>query len=187
MLLSQSDPGREDVEPAPIRARNSVDVLLRTQQQAALALSAMADGKANIILTITSVVLTLSVSQFGNEQFQTTAFVGSGFSLVALMLAIVAVLPVRGSTGRELARKRSVPGSALFFGYVAELPLERYWGELSNVLADDADLYEAVAANLHAQANVLRHKYRYLRASYLVFLVGAVSAAVVGSFDIVVR
>ena len=166
--------------PEPLVARHSIDLLLRTQQQTELQLSAMADGKANIILTITSVVLTVSVTQLGSDRFRETALVGSAFALIALVLAVLAVLPRGGTGGRAPRRGNNEPSSRLFFGHAASVSAEQHWVELRALFTDDEALYRAVADGLHAQALVLAHKYRYLRASYVVFLAGAVTAAMVG-------
>lgn len=173
-------------EPAQVRARGSVDYVLRTQQQAALMLSGMADGKANIILTITSVVLTVSVAHLGDGRFGRMALVGSAFALLALLLAVIAVLPARGAGGRDPRAVLGKRRSPLFFGRAAGMSPDAFWVMLSDVLAEDQRLYESIALDLHEQAEVLAHKYRYLRASYLVFLVGALAAALVGFLDLVV-
>ncbi|MET0230446.1 MAG: hypothetical protein ABW186_05885, partial [Rhodanobacteraceae bacterium] len=49
-----------------IPERNTGDVLPRTAQQHHVALSSMADTKANIIITVSSIVLTLSLGRIGD-------------------------------------------------------------------------------------------------------------------------
>jgi len=50
---------------AGVTARTSVDNLLRTAQQHHVSLSLMADTKASILITISSIVLTVALSRSG--------------------------------------------------------------------------------------------------------------------------
>src|SRR6478672_2995404 len=78
---------------AAIPERNTGDVILRTTQQHHVALSTMADTKANIIITVSSIVLTLSIGKLDQPELRTSVIVLMGFTLLALLLAILAVLP----------------------------------------------------------------------------------------------
>src|SRR5690349_6264544 len=78
---------------AAIPERNTGDVILRTTQQHHVALSSMADTKANIIITVSSIVLTLSLGRMGEPALRTSVLTLTGFTLTALLLAILAVLP----------------------------------------------------------------------------------------------
>ena len=50
--------------------RNTGDAILRTAQQHHVALSSMADTKANIIITVSSIVLTLSLGRIGDAELR---------------------------------------------------------------------------------------------------------------------
>ena len=78
---------------ARIPERNTADNLLRTAQQHHVALSSMADTKANIIITVSSIVLTLSLGRASDPELRVGVLILAGFTLVALLLAILAVLP----------------------------------------------------------------------------------------------
>ena len=78
---------------AHIPERNTADVILRTTQQHHVALSTMADTKANIIITVSSIVLTLSLGKMDQADLRSSVLVLTVFTLLALLLAILAVLP----------------------------------------------------------------------------------------------
>ena len=78
---------------ARIPERNTGDNLLRTAQQHHVALSGMADTKANIIITVSSIVLTLALGRMGDPELRVSVLILAAFTLVALLLAILAVLP----------------------------------------------------------------------------------------------
>jgi hypothetical protein len=163
---------------ARIPERNTGDNLLRTAQQHHVALSGMADTKANIIITVSSIVLTLSLGRMDQPELRVSALTLAAFTLVALLLAILAVLPKY----RPLKLKDGVlpPGfNLLFFGHFAELPRERYLAEMSRALQPDGSPYAVWANDVYSLGLYLaRHKYRYLRYSYLFFLTGFVLACV---------
>ena len=159
-----------------IPERNTGDNLLRTAQQHHVALSGMADTKANILITVSSIVLTLSLGRMGEPSLRTSVLILDGFTLVALLLAILAILPKYRP--RKL-REGRLPDdfNLLFFGHFANLPRERYLAEMRRLLQPDGSPYEAWANDIYSLGSYLaHHKYRYLRLSYLFFLAGFVLA-----------
>ena len=65
----------------------------------------------------------------------------------------------------------------LFFGHFSELPRERFLDEMSRRMKADGSVYETMASDLYSMGLYLsRHKYFYLRLSYLFFLGGFVFA-----------
>src|SRR5215467_15389346 len=76
-----------------IPERNTGDAILRTAQQHHVALSSMADTKANIIITVSSIVLTLSLGRIGDPELRPAVQTLAAFTLISLFFAILAVLP----------------------------------------------------------------------------------------------
>ena len=164
---------------AAIPERNTSDVLLRTMQQHHVQLSAMADTKANILITVSSIVLTMVLGNLRDPQLRSAMLTLAGFVLVALLLAIVAVLP-------KYRPLRVGPGklpevfNLMFFGHFAELPRERFLAEISEALKADGSVYESMARDVYSIGYYLAHyKYRFLRLSYLFFLGGFICACLV--------
>jgi hypothetical protein len=161
---------------AQVPERNTGDALLRTAQQHHVALSSMADTKANIIITVSSIVLTLSLGRIGDPDLRSSVITLAVFTLIALLLAILAVLPKHRALkldGETLPRDFNL----LFFGHFAELPRERFLGEVARSMKADGSVYLTMANDLYSIGWYLAHrKYRYLRYSYLFFLAGFVLA-----------
>ncbi len=175
-------PDSEEVRAlyAAIPERNTADVILRTTQQHHVALSTMADTKANIIITVSSIVLTLSLGRMGEPALRTSVITLTGFTLAALLLAILAVLPkyrpLRLKPGQPLPPHFNL----LFFGHFAELSQERYLRELSERLKVDGSVYRTMASDIYSLGSYLsHHKYRYLRLSYICFLTGFIASVVI--------
>lgn len=165
-----------------VLGRNTADYLLRTTQQHHVQVSAMADTKANIIITVSSIVLTLALGSLadGSMPLHLWAMVAlTFFTLVALLLAVLAVLPKYVPV--KLAPDEPLPDyfNLLFFGHFAHLSQERYLEEMHEVLANDEKIYDTLCKDIYGIGSYLHHrKYRYLRLSYLFFLVGFVLAAI---------
>ena len=171
-----SDAPRPPLSYADIPERNTADNVLRTAQQHHVQLSAMADTKANIIITVSSIVVALSLDRLADPELRVSVLILAGFTLVALLLAILAVLPkyrpIRLREG-ELPPNFNI----LFFGHFAELPRERYLTEINRVLMPDGTPYKTWAEDIYSLGIYLsHHKYRYLRYSYLFFLTGFILA-----------
>jgi hypothetical protein len=164
---------------AHIPERNTSDNMLRTAQQHHVQLSTMADTKANIIITVSSIVLTLSMGKVGEPEVRISVLTLTVFTLLALLLAILAVLPKYRPlhlSSTELPANFNL----LFFGHFAELPRERYLREVARLLEPDGSPYAAVANDIYSLGSYLaHHKYRYLRLSYLSFLTGFIAASAI--------
>ena len=167
---------------AAIPERNTGDALLRTVQQHHVQLSVMADTKANILITVSSIVLTLVLGKMNDPALRAAMLTLAAFVLVALLLAVIAVLPkyrpLRLKPGAELPAHFNL----LFFGHFTELPRERFLVEMADALQPDGSVYESMAHDIYAIGYYLAHyKYRFLRLSYLFFLGGFVFACMVAA------
>jgi hypothetical protein len=168
------------VEPATLGTvpeRNTADVILRTAQQHHVQLSAMADVKANIIITVSSIVLTLTLSRINDPSFRISAITLTVFTLLALMVAILAVLPKYRPLKLKPGEAQPANFNLLFFGHFAELPRDRFLAEIAQNMKPHA-IYETMAKDLYSLGYYLAHyKYRYLRIAYLFFLTGFILAS----------
>ncbi|MBB5209011.1 Pycsar system effector family protein [Chiayiivirga flava] len=178
----QHDDSRDADSPRPAFAavpeRSSGDHLLRIVQNHHVQLSAMADTKANIIITVSSIVLTLVMGRLQDPVLRPGLLVLGAFTLVALLLAILAVVPkFRGVKKHE----GPLPPwfNVLFFGHFTSLDRDRFVRELADAMAPGR-AYETVAKDVYGIGLYLaRHKYPYLRLSYLFFLSGFLLSCVV--------
>ena len=165
---------------AAVPERNTGDVILRTMQQHHVQLSVMADTKANILITVSSIILTLILGKMSDPDLRAAMITLAAFIFTALLLAVVAVLPkyrpLRIAPGAELPANFNL----LFFGHFSELPKERFLLSIAEEMKADGSVYETMARDVYAIGYYLAHyKYRFLRLSYLFFLGGFVFAAMV--------
>jgi len=159
---------------ADIGSRSTLDNALRTVQQSQTQLSAMADTKASIMITVCSIVLTVGITRFQGPLLRWPLILLTVTTLTALFFAILAVLPSTSSPGSNIHIDVSAPWFNLFFfGHFSALPRERFEAMLSDLARDDALVYSMIARDIYGQGTVLaQKKYRRLRYSYLAFLIG---------------
>jgi hypothetical protein len=165
---------------AGVPERGNSDHLLRLLQQHHVQLSTMADTKAGMIITVSSIVLTLAVGRIREPDLKLGLLVLCVFTLLALLLAILAVLP-------KFRRIKRLEGpiprgfNVLFFGHFAALDEDRFLREAAARMMPGV-AYETVLKDVYGLGLYLaNHKYPYLRLSYLFFLSGFVlSSAVMG-------
>jgi hypothetical protein len=173
---------------ARIPERNTGDAILRTAQQHHVALSNMADIKANILITVSSIVLTLSLGRADDPALRVSVLTLIGFTLVALLLAILAVLPKYSALKIRSDGQLPQGFNLLFFGHFAELSRERFLAEIARTLKPDGSVYSTMANDLYSLGWYLAHrKYRYLRYSYLFFLAGFVLACLEQAWRLLVH
>jgi len=144
--------------------------LLRTMQAHHVALSSMADQKANILIGVNSVIFALVVRE---GAAMTPAMVvlaaSSGLAAILCMLAVVPVFGVRKPEGPP------PPPNILFYGAFTTLSEAQFMHELDMINVDDVKIRRAMARDVFQLGQVLKNKkYNYLGWAYRVFIVGLV-------------
>ena len=156
--------------------RTAVDNILRVNHGNQMRLGLMADAKANIMITVASIVFSITIANLDNEVMRyplLTFAVGSFFSL---LFAIFAIIPntdypkVKGSN--EIDRESAI-FNPLFFGHFAHLDIDEYKEDYARILMTDDSIYDSMAGDIYGQGKILAlKKYKYLKWSYNSFLLG---------------
>ena len=148
-------------------------------------LSDIADTKANILLSVNAIIISLALSNIipkldnpSNQHLMIPTLVLVVFSVASIILSIMSTKPnvTSGKFSKEDVKKRKV--NILFFGNFHKMKFEDYhWG--INEIIDDKDyVYEALTKDLYYLGVVLERKYRLLRITYIVFLIGIIASVI---------
>ena len=146
-------------------------------------LSAIADTKANIMISVNSILLSVLVTVlFRNLDDYPDLWLPSAIlatvCLLAIVFAVLATLPrvTHGSfrQGDEAQRRAKL----LFFGNFHDMPLPDFLMGMKQVINDDGLVYDSLSRDLHFLGKVLHRKYMMLRKSYLIFVIGWVVSIV---------
>lgn len=160
----------------PVRGR---ETLFRTTSKNHLELSSMADNKANIMISINSIILSIVVTvlirklEVNPHLFIPTLIL----TLVCLMTIVFSILATRPNVSKGKFTKYDIINkktNLLFFGNFHSVPLEDYeWG-MKQMIKDGEYLYSSLIRDIYYLGVVLGKKYRYLRISYTIFMIGFV-------------
>lgn len=159
------------MESDGLSSRSSVDYALRTLSQQLTILSGQADLKASIVITASSLVLSITASNWTDSDLRPGLIVMAAGVLVAMIGAIVAVIPKIPLSPSSAGPVEAGGRNHFFFGHVASMDAETYRAGIREVLADDDRIYDELIGDLHAQSRyLLRRKYVWLRVSYVALL-----------------
>jgi predicted metal-dependent HD superfamily phosphohydrolase len=156
-----------------------IQTVMRLASENHLRLSDMADGKANILISVNaiiiSVILSVLLRKFETDPYliiPTTIFLL--FSVVTIVISILATRPkvTKGNFSKEDILNKKV--NLLFFGNFYKTSLEDYnWG-MSMMMRDPDYLYGSLIKDVYYLGVVLGRKYKLLRIAYNVFMVGII-------------
>lgn len=154
------------------------DQLIRQTRAHHVELSAMADTKANILLTASVIAIPLMLRYLHDDELRAAAATMVLFNIVTILLAAYAVMPKwavirRARTGHPLF-------NPLFFGDFVTMSYGEYRTKMEEVMASPERAYEYPVREIYALGRHLaRRKYRYLQLAYIVFIAGVLSSCVI--------
>lgn len=155
--------------------RPQLDHMLRETRIHLISFSQMADTKANILLSISSVLLSISLTRISDPRFAGALVVLVGFLLITIFLALMTVIPkVQGFR----YKKHSVHDpnySPLYFGDYADIPYEEYTQNMEEIMNDSNRTYETMVKEIYySGVYLVKNKYRYIRLGYIFFFAGLI-------------
>lgn len=166
---------KKEKNKSRLKAKNAdraMDNLFRIVINTHLQLSAMADNKANMLITVSSLILSLSIYNINDPALRLT-IISMGLTCVAtILLAVYATVP--NLPPRVENPDPQSPGfNIIFFGYFSQLEYPVFAQEMQKVINDRSRVYDSLARDLYNLGKVLGdRKYRFIRYSYIVFMSG---------------
>ena len=167
-----------------INLGRGVETMFRTAYRTHVNLSSMADNKANIMLSINAIIISIIISnlvpKFGdNPKLIIPTIILLIVCLSALSLAILATRP-KITTGKvtmeDIKMRRS---NLMFFGNFHEMPLQDFHYGMMEMITDTDFLYSTLTRDLYFLGIVLAKKYKLLHWCYGVFMYGLIAAVTV--------
>jgi len=169
-----------------------IQTMLRLTSGNHLHLSDMADRKANILISVNaiiiSVILSVLLRRLDVDTYLTIPTITFlVFSLITIVISILATLPKvsGGSFSREdILHKKT---NLLFFGNFHKATLQEYeWG-MQEMMTDQEYLYGALIKDIYFLGVVLGKKYKLLRIAYYVFMVGIIISVLAFTIAVIVN
>jgi hypothetical protein len=157
--------------------RQQLDHLLRETRLHLISFSQMADTKANILLSISSVLLSISLTRVSDTRFTGALSVLVGFLLITIFLALMTVIPRGMGWGHKKYSVQDPTYSPLYFGNYMDVSYEEYTQDLEEIMNDSDRTYEIMVKEIYYSGVYLaNNKYRYVRLGYLFFFAGLIAS-----------
>lgn len=156
-----------------------IQTFFRTVFRNHIHLSAIADNKAHIMISVNAILISVLISFASYRNLAETRpvillpvviFLVTG--LASLVSAVLAAWP--RVTGTSNGRQSTQPNIAFFGGFV-RLSKDSFTRLLAKNLRDSSLLYENLTHDLYSLGQVLDKKYRYLSVSYKIFISGLIA------------
>lgn len=169
-------------DESPERAIQS---LFRVTIQNHLRLSDIADTKANILLSVNAIIISLVLSNLiskldspSNQHLIIPSLLLTLSSVISIIFAIMSTRPkvTGGQFSRKEVEERKV--NILFFGNFHKMPFEQYKWAMSELIVDKSTIYEALTRDLYLLGGVLHQKYRLLHITYNTFMAGIIISVI---------
>lgn len=168
-----------DLKNAKYRSSDrGVQTMFRVTLRNHIQLSAIADNKANIMLSINAIIISIVVSGIGPKiltkysHLMIPVFMMLITSIVTILLAVKSTRP-KITSGRfkeeDIALKRA---NLLFFGNFHNMPLADFERGFQAMINDKDFLYDSLSKDFYYLGQVLGKKYSYLSRCYTVFATG---------------
>ncbi len=157
------------------------DHMLKQTRQHHVHLSTMADVKANIMLTISSVILTMSMKYISDPVIRWPAMCMMIFCLATITLAVYTVMPKINIWKKEEKKinPRSPFFNLLFFADFVHLPYDKYSKLMEEMLNDPSKAYEAQIKEIYSLGCFLASKkFRYVQLAYATFISGIILSCI---------
>jgi hypothetical protein len=144
-------------------------------------LSAIADQKANIMISVNAIMISVIISVLSYRNITETSpmiimpaviFVTTG--LTSLICAVLSARPKVTRINTKGMPMEEMQKNIVFFGSFVNLNLDQYEEAVDAMFRDSELIYGNMVRDLYFLGKVLDQKYKYLAMSYDVFMVGFV-------------
>ena len=175
--MEEENKKKEKVE----KPDRGVDTLFRVTLGNHTRLSGIADSKANILLSVNAIIISIALSSIipkldspKNAHLVIPTFIMLMSSVTTIIFAILSTRPkvTTGVFTREDIENKKI--NLLFFGNFYKMPLEEYDWAMNEMMKDRDYLYSTMIKDLYYLGLVLQRKYNLLRIAYNLFMAGII-------------
>ena len=165
------------------QSERAISTVFRIVAQSQNNLSQMADSKANILISVNAIVLSVIIGSLidnllTDPNLQIPVMMIVTVCVLAIVFGILATRPNVTSgtfTKEDIANKKT---NLLFFGNFHKMGLQDYDWAMTELLSDKNYLYSSMIKDTYFLGIVLAKKYRYLRIAYNIFMYGLILAII---------
>lgn len=164
-------------------AERGIETMFRNTVRTHVEFSAMADSKANIMITVNTLIISLILTNLFSEMQEDSQF----FLLIPTVMLLtvclsciifgILVTKPKISTGvfsQEDIKARKT--NLLFFGNFFNMPLDDFQWGMDEMMHDKDYLYSSMVKDFYFLGQAVGRKFKYLRVCYSIFMYGLVAS-----------
>lgn len=178
---------KEEVDNTTISEKagttKGMQTMLRLTSSNHIQLSEMADSKANILISVNaiiiSVILSVLLRKLQTDPYLTIpTLIFLSASVITIVIAILATRPKlnEGTFSSEDVNNKKT--NLLFFGNFHKMQLKEYEDAMRVMMTDADYLYSSMVQDIYHLGTVLGRKYRLIRLAYTIFMIGIVVSVI---------
>jgi hypothetical protein len=167
------------------RPERGIETMYRVTLKNHIKLSDIADTKANILLSVSAIILSIALStlfpKLDKADNYYLIYPTLFFLFVTVITMIFSILSTRPKVTSGKFTKEDVVNkkvNLLFFGNFHKMPLDEFQVGMSVLMKDREYLYKSLMKDLYFLGIVLEKKYRLLRIAYNIFMVGIIISVI---------
>ncbi len=175
--LVKSNPPKVADKP-PVKLGRGIETMYKVLFRNQINLSSIADNKANMLIGINAVMLSVLISMFGGG-----AAIGSDFTSdfkIVIPLGILLVTAGLAMVNAVLAARPNIPKidsyrddmSLFFFANFMKLNKNDFVDKMNDLKTNDDSIYSLLAEDIYDHGAVLNKKYYRLKIAYNIFMIG---------------
>jgi len=171
------------------RPNRGIETMFRISSNNHQRLSDMADNKAHIMVTTTSIILSVLLSLLLRKLEDNPHLVVPTILLlvVCVVTMVFSILATRPSLPKGVFTEEDIDNkkvNLLFFGNFFKMSYDDYSRGMNKMMDDREFLYGSLTRDVYSQGIVLGHKYRLLRIAYNIFMYGVVASVIAFVFAV---
>lgn len=162
-----------------LKLGRGVETMYRSTYRTHINLSSIADNKANIMLSINAIIVSIVVASLIPKLVDFPFFIFP--TILLLIVCLVSIVFATLSTRPKVtegkfteADIRNKTSNLLFFGNYYNMDLDTFHWGMRKMIKDSDFLYSSMTRDLYFLGKVLAEKYRYLSICYNFFMYGLI-------------
>lgn len=162
-----------------------IETMFRITLRNHIKLSDIADTKANILLSVNAIIISVALSSLvprldnpHNAHLIIPTIILILFSVISIIFAIQSTRPkvTEGKFNKQDVVDKKV--NLLFFGNFHQVPLQEFNWAMKTMMKDKDYLYDSMIKDLYFLGLVLHKKYKLLRVTYTIFTMGIIISVI---------
>ncbi|WP_405414237.1 Pycsar system effector family protein [Maribacter sp. Asnod1-A12] len=169
--------------------QRAIQSLYRIELRNHIKLIDIADTKANILLSVNAIIISLLLANLipkldspSNSYLIYPTVIFVLFSIASMIMSVLATRPKVSNAEvmeKDIMKKDT---NFLFFGNFHTMELSDFKSKLRDIIKSKESIYDSLSMDLYYLGKVLQQKYRLLRWTYTVFLIGVILSVIAFGF-----